>query len=181
MRPAFYFRFIALFLVGIIRPHDVRAQGDLQASPRRVTLDNEKTSQQISVMNTGPDTVVYLISVTNYKSKNFSNKKALDTLPTHASEPDIQVSTRKIMLAPMESQEIKISLLNASSITPGEYCAQIYLRAAGLRIVTGDEATKQHRSIQNQQLAMQVLPAIGTTIPIVIRIQSADNSEISAQ
>ena len=86
------------------------AQGDLLIFPKRVVFEGKKNVEQLTLANTGKDTATYNISFLEYRMTEEGQFEAL-------IEPDsgqnfatsyLRVFPRKVVLAPNESQTVKV-------------------------------------------------------------------------
>jgi hypothetical protein len=141
------------------------AQGDLMINPKRVVFDENNRIQEINLANTSNDTAVYGISFVQYRmneSGGFENITEPDSGQRFAST-FLRMFPRKVILAPRESQTIKVQLTKTSEIQTGEYRSHIYFRSLKetkpLGETPGDSNT----------IRIRIEPVIGITIPCIIR------------
>ena len=107
------------------------AQGNLLVAPRRLIFDGSKKYQEINLANVGTDTATYMISVMDIRMKEDGSFEQI-------TEPDsgqnfagkyLRFYPRKVILAPNESQVIKIQLVKTNELSTGEYRSHLYFRS----------------------------------------------------
>ena len=119
------------FLMQIILPVSLKAQGDLLITPRRVVFDGSKRSVDLNLANIGKDSATYAVSLIQMRMKEDGGFETI-------TEPDpdqrfadryVRFFPRTVTLAPNESQVIKIQLQRNNELTDGEYRSHLYFRS----------------------------------------------------
>lgn len=144
------------------------AQGDLLITPRRVVFEGNKRSMDLNLANTGKDTATYAISLVQIR---MTEAGAFETI----TEPDpgqlfadqyIRFFPRSVTLGPNEAQVVKVQVVRANQLTPGEYRSHFYFRAVPKPKPLGEaEKAKDSTSI-----SVVLTPIFGITIPVIIRV-----------
>jgi P pilus assembly chaperone PapD len=152
----------------IISPPDATAQGNLLITPRRVVFEGAKRSMDLNLANTGEDTATYAISLIQIRMKEDGGFETI-------TEPDpdqrfadrfIRFFPRSVTLGPNEAQAVKIQLIRANELEPGEYRSHFYFRAIPKTNPLGEsEAVKDTTTI-----SVRLIPVFGITIPAIIRV-----------
>lgn len=165
---------VALLLLGSFTRTD--AQGDLLISPLRIVFDGiSRKSKEISLANVGKDTATYAISVKDIRMMadgTFEEISEPDSGQRFAG-PYMRYFPRKVVLAPNESQVVKLQLIKTSQMTPGEYRSHLYFRAVPDEKPLGEKAKKDTGSI-----SISITPIFGITIPVIIRV-GENNAKVS--
>jgi P pilus assembly chaperone PapD len=147
---------------------EVKGQGDLLITPRRVVFEGSKRSIDLNLANTGKDTAVYSISIVQIR---MTEQGAFETI----TQPDpgqlfadqyIRFFPRSVTLGPNEAQVVKVQLVRANQLAPGEYRSHFYFRAVPKPKPLGTtEAVKDTPAI-----SVVLTPVFGITIPVIIRV-----------
>lgn len=156
-----------IFTAGqLVAPYDSVGQGDLMIMPRRVILDANKRTQELTVANTGSDSTKYLISVIHYRMlENGAFEQIVQPdSAQHFADKNFRFFPRTVTLAPNESQTIKIQAINTNELQPGEYRSHLYFRAVTKNLPAEKEASKPPKS-----MSVQLVPTFGIAIPVIIR------------
>ena len=160
-----------LFLLCFSVNLSVQAQGDLMVFPKRIVFDGNVKANELNLANIGKDTARYNISFVQYRMNE-------DGSFTEIKEPDagqnfadkfLRYYPRSIILAPKESQVVKVQLTKSSTMTPGEYRSHIYFRAVPNVKPLGEEEKKD-----TTKFSIRLVPVFGITIPVIIRIGESD-------
>jgi P pilus assembly chaperone PapD len=156
-----------IFTAGqFIAPYDSVSQGDLMIMPRRVILDANKRTQELTVANTGSDSTKYLISVIHYRMlENGAFEQIVQPdSAQHFADKNFRFFPRTVTLAPNESQTIKIQAINTNELQPGEYRSHLYFRAVAKNLPLEKESSKPPKT-----MSVQLVPTFGIAIPVIIR------------
>jgi P pilus assembly chaperone PapD len=156
-----------LFFLSIFCIQNVIAQGNLLISPKRIVFDGAKKTQEINLANTGKDTAKYLISVMEIRMKDdggFEEIATPDDGQFFASK-FLRFFPRTVVLAPNESQVVKVQLIKANEITEGEYRSHVYFRAIPDEKPLGEKSA----AAEKDNISVQLTPVFGITIPVIIR------------
>lgn len=166
-------RCFIIFLLGLIvlalfSSTNLIAQGNLMIFPKRVVFEGSKRSQDLNLANTGMDTARYTISIVQIRMKEdggFENITQPDSGQNFADKY-LRFFPRNVILAPNESQVVKIQLTKTNLLTPGEYRSHVYFRAVPTEKPLGEkEVVKDTTSI-----SVKLIPIFGITIPVIIRV-----------
>lgn len=144
----------------------IYAQGDLFITPRRVIFEAGKTAESVNLANTGKDTAQYTISLIHYLMKPDGSfveisKEAAGKL---SAEPYIRFYPRSVMLAPGESQVVRVQYNKSSKIAAGEYRSHLYFRATPKSTPLGLESNEK-----KQNIGVNLVPIFGLSIPVFIK------------
>lgn len=158
---------ITLFFVLCCCSLQVRSQGNLLVMPRRVVFDGSLKSQELNLANIGKDTARYTISLIDVRMKPDGNFEVI-------SEPDsgqqfagryLRFFPRSVLLAPGESQVVKMQVTRQSDMQPGEYRSHIYFRA-----VPAGNTPEPAAPLRDSSLSIRIVPVFGISIPVIIRM-----------
>lgn len=159
---------ITLLLVLCCCSLQVRSQGNLLVMPRRVVFDGSLKSQELNLANIGKDTARYTISLIDVRMKPDGNFEVI-------SEPDsgqqfagryLRFFPRSVLLAPGESQVVKMQVARQADMRPGEYRSHIYFRAVPADIAPEPVAPP----LRDSSLSIRIVPVFGISIPVIIRV-----------
>lgn len=160
-----------LFFLCVCSNTTVLAQGNLMVFPKRLVFEGPVKTAQLTLANIGRDTARYNISFVQYKMNedgSFIEIKAPEPGQNFA-DGFLRYYPRSVLLAPKESQIIKIQLNKTNLLTNGEYRSHIYFRAVLNSKPLGDEEKKD-----TAKLSIQLIPIFGITIPVIIRVGEPD-------
>lgn len=162
-----YLLVAGLLFCALLLSHEVKAQGNLLITPRRVVFEGSKRTQELNLANTGLDTAKYNVSIVQYRMKEDGSFEEI-TVPDSGqnfADKFIRFFPRTVTLAPNEAQVVKMQLTKADQMTPGEYRSHVYFRAVPKQTALGTtEAVKDSTSI-----GVKLIPIFGITIPVIIR------------
>ncbi|MEK7718210.1 MAG: molecular chaperone [Bacteroidota bacterium] len=144
------------------------AQGDLMVFPKRIVFDSPRSTNELNLANIGNDTARYNISFVQYRMNEDGSFTEI-TIPDEGqnfSDKFLRYYPRSIILAPKESQVVKVQLTKVSELKPGEYRSHIYFRAIpNMRPLGEEEKNKDTTTV-----SVRLIPVFGITIPAIIRI-----------
>ncbi len=152
-------------------PGQIRAQGDLLITPRRVVFEGNKRSVDLSLANIGIDTATYNISLVQIRMTEDGGFETI-TEPDEGQSfatPYIRFFPRTVTLKPDEAQTVKIQAVRTGDLAPGEYRSHLYFRATPKEKPLGEENPENK---EESQISIKLVPVFGITIPVIIRIGS---------
>jgi len=161
------FGFVFL-LLAVFPEVPVNAQGNLLITPRRVVFEGNKRSEELNLANTGKDTAKYNVSIVEYRMNE-------DGTFQEITEPDpgqnfadkfLRFFPRTVVLAPNEAQVVKVQIIKANELQPGEYRSHVYFRAVPNVKPLGEGETPKDSS----SISVRLVPIFGITIPVIIRV-----------
>jgi P pilus assembly chaperone PapD len=158
-----------LILFQVFFPFNIRAQGDLLITPKRVVFEGNKRSMDLNLANVGDDTATYAISLVQIRMTEEGGFETI-TEPDEGqmfSSPYLRFFPRSVTLGPDEAQTVKIQVVKAGSLAPGEYRSHVYFRAIPKEKPLGEEeVTRQDPA----SISVKLVPIFGITIPVIIRV-----------
>ena len=145
----------------------VMGQGNLLIMPRRVVLEGNKKSQELTLANTGRDTARYSISFVQMRMKEDGSFEPITSPDSGQMFADkyVRFFPRTVSLPPNQSQVIKLQLNKGVKMADGEYRSHIYFRAVKTETPLGDSTRKDSSS-----LSVRLTPVFGITIPAIVRV-----------
>ena len=165
-------RFILLcsgmILFSIFSSMMVMGQGNLLITPRRVVFEGQKRTQDLNLANTGVDTAKYNVSVIEYRMREDGSFEEIATPDEGQNFADkfLRFFPRTVTLAPNEAQVVKMQVIKANELKPGEYRSHIYFRAVPKETALGTEPVKA----DSTTIGVRLVPIFGITIPVIIRL-----------
>lgn len=144
------------------------AQGDLMVFPKRIVFEGNTKTNELNLANIGKDTARYNISFVQYRLNENGSFTEITTPDDGQNFADkfLRYYPRSIILAPKESQVVKIQLTKVDQLVPGEYRSHIYFRAIPNIRPLGEEDQKKDTTT----VSIRLVPIFGVTIPAIIRV-----------
>lgn len=167
-------RFPLLLLTGLIMsqvffPFNGTAQGNLLLTPRRIVFEGSTRSIDLNLANVGKDTATYAISIVQIRMTEEGNFETI-TEPDNGQNfagQNIRFFPRSVTLGPNETQTVKIQLVRANQLAPGEYRSHFYFRAVPKEKPLGEE---EIAAADPNAISVMLTPVFGITIPAIIRV-----------
>lgn len=163
----FIFGFSVLFV--LLFSASLMAQGDLSVFPKRVVFENNKKYEDLNLINNGKDTARYSISFVQIRMKedgNFENITKPDS-GQYFADSYVRFFPRNVVLAPGETQVVKLQFTKAEKLKAGEYRSHIYFRAdPNTKPLALGETEKPK---DTTSISIRLVPIYGVTIPVIIR------------
>ncbi len=159
---------LSILALTFMIPFNTIAQGNLLITPRRVVFDGSKRTITLNLANIGNDTATYSISLVQIR---MTKEGAFETI----TEPDpgqkfadknLRFFPRSVTLPPNEAQVVKVQLIKASKLSPGEYRSHFYFRSVPKVNPLGEEEAKADTTA----ISVRLTPVFGITIPVIIRV-----------
>jgi len=161
-----------LFLLLAGNPECADAQGNLLVTPRRIMFENTTRVQELNLANIGKDTARYIVSIMEIRMNedgSFEQIKMPDTGQQFASK-NLRIYPRSVTIAPGESQLVKVQLIRAETLLPGEYRSHIYVRAVPVEKPLGDKDDGRDTG----EISVKLTAIFGISIPALVRIGEND-------
>ena len=161
------FLILCITFILIIFPNILSAQGNLLITPKRIVFDGAKRSKDLYLVNTGIDTVTYLVSFLQLKMNEDGSIAPLpesDSTQKIASN-HIRYFPRSVTLGPKESQAVKLQLVKYNELETGEYRSHIYFRPEISNKPLGSLDKKVDSGV-----TIQLTPIYGITLPVIVRL-----------
>lgn len=158
-----------LILIQVFFPFNTRAQGNLLITPKRAVFEGNKRSMDLNLANVGDDTATYAISLVQIRMTaegGFETITEPDEGQLFAS-PYLRLFPRSVTLGPNEAQTVKVQVIKAGSLAPGEYRSHVYFRAVPKEKPLGEEEVTQQ---DPSSISVKLVPIFGITIPVIIRV-----------
>lgn len=154
----------------------LQAQGNLLITPKRVVFEGTKRSFDLNLANVGKDTATYSVTLVQIRMTpdgRFETITEPDSGQMFASKY-LRYFPRMVTLAPNEVQVVKVQLIKASELQPGEYRSHFYFRAVPREKPLGEEEQKPDTTA----ISIKLTPIFGITIPAIIRVGES-NAKVS--
>jgi len=172
LKKSFRFSIVCILIALTYFPFDAKSQGNLLVTPRRVVFEGNKKSLDLNLANTGQDSATYAISMVQIRmNEDGSFETITDPDPgQNFADKNIRFYPRSVTLPPNEAQVVKVQLLRANELKPGEYRSHFYFRSVPKAVALGEEET----AVDTSSISVRLVPIFGITIPAIIRIGSSD-------
>jgi P pilus assembly chaperone PapD len=146
---------------------NLSAQGNLLITPRRVVFEGTTRSLDLNLANTGKDTATYAISVIQIRMTDEGGFETITTPDPGQLFADkyIRFFPRSVTLGPNEAQVVKVQLIRANELAPGEYRSHFYFRAIPKVKPLGESDKLKDTTA----FTVKLTPVFGITIPVIIR------------
>lgn len=157
-----------LIIFTYLFPFDAIGQGNLLVTPRRVVFEGNTKSFDLNLANTGQDSATYAISMVQIRMNEDGSFETIEEPDPgqNFADKNIRFFPRSVTLPPNEAQVVKVQLLRANELKPGEYRSHFYFRSVPKIVALGEEETK----IDTTSISVQLVPVFGITIPAIIRV-----------
>lgn len=158
-----------LIISQVFFPFNGTAQGNLLLTPRRIVFEGSARSVDLNLANVGQDTATYVISVIQIRlteEGNFETITEPDSGQNFAGQ-NLRYFPRSVTLGPNETQTVKVQLVRANQLTPGEYRSHFYFRAVPKEKPLGEEEVAV---ADPNTISVMLTPVFGITIPAIIRV-----------
>ena len=168
-------RIAALALVFLlVTPALTSAQGNLLITPRRVVFEGGKKMQELNLANIGKDSARYVLSMVEMRMKEYGSFERISTPDSgqNFASPYLRFFPRSVVLAPNESQLLKVQVSKTDQLPAGEYRSHIYFRAERDDKPLGEIEAR----VDSGSISVSLIPIFGITIPIIVRV-----GEVSAE
>jgi hypothetical protein len=168
--------FAGIALICLFSSTSLHAQGDLFINPKRIVFEGQKHFQDIYLANTGQDTARYIVSFIQIRMKDDGSFEQIEKPDSGQNFADnfLRIFPRRVVLAPKETQVIKIQVSRTNKLIPGEYRSHLYFRSVPKQNPLG-EITKE---IDTKSLSVKLTPVYGISIPVIIRT-GENNAKVS--
>jgi len=168
--------FLTLFIVLMFAGFTSMAQGDLLITQKRVVFEGNKQIEELDLVNTGKDTTTYSISFLHFNMKEDGSYQSINQPDSGQlfADPYLRIFPRQVTLAPGEPQIIMLQCRRRPDMIAGEYRSHLYFRSEKNYKPLGT------KNIDTNQLAVQLIPIYGISIPVMIRSgQGSVNTSLS--
>ena len=163
-----YCKLAILFLYFVIcSSANLKAQGNLVITPKRVVFEGQKRSQIINLANIGKDTAQYVVSFIQIRMKDDGTFEQIEVPDPGQkfSDKNLRIFPRRVTLAPNEAQVVKVQLSQYDKLTPGEYRSHLYFRSVPKEVPLGEKSSEA----DSAGVSVRLVPIFGISIPIIIR------------
>jgi hypothetical protein len=162
---------LGFLILQLLCPGRSKAQGNLMLLPRRVIFEGSKRYEELSLANIGKDTARYVISLMHIRMKEDGGFEEISQPDSGERFADrfLRFFPHSVVLAPGESQVVKIQLTKMNELAPGEYRSHLYFRAIPDMPLIGEENPEKDSGI-----SIRLIPVFGISIPVIIRIGTSN-------
>lgn len=148
------------------------AQGDLILLKKRVVFSSKDNIQKLDYGNTGNTSADYEVSLINMRMTAHGSFETI-TVPDsgqYFANDFIQYYPHSMVIQPNESQTMKIQLMNAATMKPGEYRSHLYFRAKEGSGGDNNSIAGDNESTPAKGMNVSVRTEFGIAIPVIVRI-----------
>ncbi|MHA4844117.1 fimbrial biogenesis chaperone [Flavitalea antarctica] len=148
---------------------DTFAQGNLFIAPKRVVFERRDRVKELNLSNISQDTARYEISLIHYRMKDNGSMEEIKTPDSGVAfaDPFVRFFPRSVILAPGESQVVRIQLTQTDKLENGEYRSHLYLRA-----IPNDKDSNepQKKKTDSTTFSIQLKALVGVAVPVLIQV-----------
>ena len=144
------------------------AWAELMVAPTRIVFDKNQRAAELDLINSGPETTTYRISVVNRRMSETGEFLAIDSPEPGEQFADelLRYSPRQVVLAPGAGQTVRISLRKPANLPAGEYRSHlIFGKIAAAKGATSLEA----QAAPGSEVSVQLNMLVGLSIPVIVR------------
>jgi hypothetical protein len=137
----------------------------------RIVLENKVRFQNISLMNIGPDTATYDVSIACYKMTETGTLQQISKPEPGQLVADsmIRFFPRRIKLKPRESQMLRLQSKIPSNTSAGEYRSHLYFRAAKAQPFM-ETGAYPAAPTDSTAVGVKLSAVYGIAIPVIVRV-----------
>lgn len=145
-----------------------QSAGDLVVAPTRIVFEGRTRTAQISLLNRGSATATYRISLINMRMNEDGGFKEIDepALGEQFADRLVRYAPRQVVLAPGDSQAVRLLLRKPRGLEPGEYRSHLLLRAIPSQNIG---KSVEEPSGDDTGIRVRLVPIYGVTIPVIVR------------
>ncbi len=145
-----------------------QSAGDLMVAPTRIVFEGRTRTAQISLLNRGSAAATYRISLINMRMLENGGFKEIDEPAPGEQFADglIRYAPRQVVLAPGDSQAVRLMLRKPRGLEPGEYRSHLLLRAIPSQNIG---KSVEERSSDDTGIRVRLVPIFGVSIPVIVR------------
>ena len=146
----------------------------LLITPSRVVFEDRTRSEQVTLTNKGNETTTYRISFVRKKMTEHGQFVMVDEGEEGMySDEMVRYSPRQIVLAPGQSQVVRLLLRKPRGLADGEYRSHMLMQA--LPKVTQTDISKAVDE-GGEGISIEITTVLGISIPVIVRNGSLDAS-----
>jgi len=156
-----------LIAAGIISIPATMAQGNLILLKKRIVFEGQRNTEILEYGNIGEDTATYVVSLIHLRMNEDGTVEKI-TAPDSGelfADDYVRYFPHSMVIAPKESQTMKIQLVNTENLRPGEYRSYLYFRAKA----KNSEIIEKAPDIPGN-VSVSLTPEFGIAIPVIIRM-----------
>jgi hypothetical protein len=133
-----------------------------------VVFEGSKRAIDLNLANMGRDTATYAISMVQIRMKEDGGFETITKPDTGQmfADKNIRFFPRSVTLGPNEAQVVKVQLVRAGELSPGEYRSHFYFRAVTKPKPLGEAEVRKDTT----SISVKLTPVFGITVPVIIRI-----------
>lgn len=158
------------------RVAEAQGIGNLTVTPTRVVFDGRDRSAVIALVNNGPDTAVYRISVINMR---MTESGQFERIADQAARPGerfaeglFRYAPRQVELAPGGTQNIRLLLRKPAGLAEGEYRSHLLIQA----IPRDNAGQSVEAPVLTDGVSISLLVVPGVSLPVIVRHGALDGT-----
>ena len=145
----------------------VNCSASLLITPSRVVFEDRTRTEQVTLNNKGSETTTYRISFIRQNMTVDGNFEAVEEGQEGLySDEIVRYSPRQVVLAPGQTQVVRLMLRKPKSLADGEYRSHMLLQA--LPKVTSTDISKAVDE-NSDEISVEITTIVGVSIPVIVR------------
>jgi P pilus assembly chaperone PapD len=163
-------RLLARLILGALcAVTSVSAWADLMLHPTRLVFDKNERAAQLELINNGKETATYRITLVNRRMNEIGEFSGVDTpLPGEQfSDEMLRYSPRQVVLAPGESQTVRVLLRRPANLQQGEY--RSHLQFDRVPDMSSNSIDTIGDKAESDAVGVNLKALIGVSIPVIVR------------
>lgn len=145
--------------------------GDLLVAPTRVVLEGSTRSAAITLRNVGLKPALYRLSLQHFQMDAEGRITPVEgAAPEASADALLRFSPRQVLLAPGESQVVRLAVQRPAGLAEGEYRSHLTFQAMP------DMPSADAEPARHEGWSIRLEPVYGVSIPVIVRHGHGDSS-----
>lgn len=148
---------------------------DLMVAPTRVIFDGKTRTAEIALINQSNNTLTYRVSFMHLRMNETGGMLEI-TAPgegEHFADDIVRFTPRQVILAPKQTQIVRLQLRKPADLAVGEYRSQLLFR-----VVPSAAPEAGTQDTNEKGISIKLIPIYGVSIPVIVR-QGALNAAVT--
>lgn len=152
------------------------ASADLLVYPTRLVFEGNERAAQLDLHNNGSESATYRIGLVNRRMTETGGLVEIDKPQPGElfADPMVRFSPRQVVLAPGETQTVRVAIRKPAELAPGEYRSHLSFE----RLPDPKGANNAEAANKPGELGVQLRLLVGVTIPVIVR-QGTTSAQVS--
>ncbi|MEI6899453.1 MAG: molecular chaperone [Bacteroidota bacterium] len=158
---------LGMFFISTIYSPTLVAQGNFYLTVKRLVFENSRKPKDFDIVNSGSDSAKFEITVINNRMNKDGSFELISKPDSgqNFAEKYLRIYPRTIKIGPKGAQKIKVQLIKADNLPPGEYRSHIQVKAAQKVTLLGEKDLAKKDSTK---VSVKLTPEFSITVPVVL-------------